>query len=138
VITKAAFVEFQAAMGISPASGYYGPITRAFIAARPLGISQPSAISTSTESGSTTTLSRDLYEGVSGEDVLTLQILLNANGYKVASTGSGSPGNETTYFGPATKAAVIRFQIARGISPAVGYVGPLTRAALALLSTQKY
>jgi len=76
-------------------------------------------------------LAHNLYRGISGEDVRTLQKLLNTNGYAVASTGLGSLGNETIYFGSATEAAVIRFQIARGISPAVGYVGPLTRAALA-------
>lgn len=83
--------------------------------------------------GSTGTLSRDLYRGVSGEDVRALQKLLNANGYTVAVTGAGSPGNETTYFGPATLATVIKFQIARSIMPSVGFVGPITRAALAVL-----
>lgn len=124
-ITKAALVEYQATVGISPTSGYYGPITRAFITAHPLEASQPPA------GGSTVALTRNLYKGISGEDVRTLQILLNTNGYVVASTGLGSLGNETIYFGPATETAVIRFQIARGISPAVGYVGPITRAALA-------
>jgi peptidoglycan hydrolase-like protein with peptidoglycan-binding domain len=65
--------------------------------------------------------------------VRTLQKLLNANGYTVALSGPGSAGNETLYFGPATRAAVIKFQIAKGIVPAVGYVGVLTRAALAFL-----
>ena len=77
-------------------------------------------------------LSRDLDQGMTGEDVRALQALLNADGYAVASTGAGSPGNETTYFGPATQAAVIRFQLARGISPAAGYVGPITRKALGI------
>ena len=75
---------------------------------------------------------RDLYLGVSGEDVRTLQTLLNADGYTVASAGAGSSGSETTYFGPATQTAVIRFQIAKNISPAVGYVGPITRNALGI------
>ena len=134
MITKAALVEYQVAVGISPPGGYYGPVTRAFVTAHPLGTAQPPAVSSSsTVGGSGVALSRDLYRGVSGEDVRTLQRLLNANGFTVAETGSGSPGNETTYFGPATEAAVIRFQIARGITPSVGYVGPLTRAALAAL-----
>jgi peptidoglycan hydrolase-like protein with peptidoglycan-binding domain len=130
-ITEAALVEFQTAVGISPAAGYYGPITRAFIAAHPLGTLNNSTVTaTSTNIGSVVTSSRDLSLGVSGEDVLALQQLLNTDGYAVAATGPGSPGNETTYFGPATEAAVIRFQIAHSISPAAGYVGPLTRAAL--------
>jgi len=127
IITKAALLEFQVLVGIATPSGYYGPITRAFIAAHPLGASQPSAAS------GTVMFSRDLQQGMTGEDVRTLQVLLNSRGFMVAASGSGSPGNETIYFGPATKAAVIKFQIARGISPAVGYVGPLTRAALSSL-----
>ena len=131
VITKAALVEYQVAVGISPPSGYYGPVTRAFIAAHPLGASLPPVPGNPPPGDGTVAFSRNLYQGVSGEDVRALQKLLNANGYTVASTGPGSSGNETIYFGPATEAAVIRFQTARGITPPVGYVGPLTRAALA-------
>ncbi len=76
---------------------------------------------------------RNLYRGVNGEDVRALQIFLNTHGYTLAASGAGSPGNETAYFGPATEAAVVRFQTAQHISPAVGYVGPLTRAAFASL-----
>lgn len=124
VITKAALVEYQVAVGISPTSGYYGPETRAFIVSHPLGTTQPPA------SGGNLVLTRDLYRNISGEDVRTLQKLLNADGYAVALSGAGSPGNETIYFGPATEAAVIKFQLARGIKPPAGYVGPITRAAL--------
>lgn len=126
-ITKAALLEFQVLVGIATPGGYYGPVTRTFIAAHPLGTPQPPT------GNGTTTLSRDLSQGMSGEDVRTLQGLLNAKGFMVAATSSGSPGSETIYFGPATQAAVIRFQVARGILPAVGYVGPLTRAALTTL-----
>lgn len=127
IITKAALVEYQVAVGIYPASGYYGPVTRAFIAAHSLGASQTPA------TGDTAVLTRDLYQGVSGEDVRTLQKLLNANGYIVAAAGNGSSGNETTYFGPATQSAVIRLQNAQGITPPAGYVGPITRASLTSL-----
>ena len=34
----------------------------------------------------------------------------------------------TGYFGPLTKAAVVKFQLEKGISPAAGYFGPKTRA----------
>ncbi|MDP2930561.1 MAG: peptidoglycan DD-metalloendopeptidase family protein [bacterium] len=130
VITKSALVEYQVAVGISPSSGN-GSVTRAVIEAHPFGALQ-SPVPSPTPVGSTVVvLTRNLYQGISGEDVRTLQKLLNANGYAVASIGAGSPGNETIYFGPATEAAVIRFQIARGISPAMGYVGPITRAAFA-------
>ena len=45
--------------------------------------------------------------------------------------GGGSPGNETTMFGGLTRAALIEFQKANGITPAVGYFGPKTRAYIA-------
>ena len=120
-ITRAALMEYQTSMRISPSNGYYGSATREFITAHPL---------TSQNNPTSVTFTRNLYLGISGEDVRTLQKLLNANGYTVAITSYGSAGNETTYFGPATKAAVIKFQITKGISPVAGYVGPITRLAL--------
>lgn len=71
---------------------------------------------------------RNLTVGSQGEDVRQLQTFLNTRGYAVASVGAGSRGNETTYFGPATRAALARYQAANGISPAAGYFGPMTRA----------
>ena len=72
----------------------------------------------------------DLTMGSLGEEVRALQQYLNAHGYTVSSTGAGSKGNETTRFGGLTKAALIKFQKAKGITPAVGYFGPKTRAAV--------
>ena len=72
----------------------------------------------------------DLTVGSLGEQVRALQMLLNAKGFTVASSGPGSPGNETTTFGALTKAALIEYQKAKGITPAVGFFGPLTRAAI--------
>jgi len=66
---------------------------------------------------------------MSGADVKALQVYLNTHGYVVSSSGPGSVGNETSKFGGATRAAVIKFQKAMGITPAVGYFGPKTRAA---------
>jgi hypothetical protein len=74
--------------------------------------------------------SRDLTSGKTGSDVKSLQQYLNAKGFIVAISGAGSPGNETTYFGPATKAALIKFQKAMGISPTSGYFGPITRGMI--------
>ena len=74
--------------------------------------------------------------GDRGGEVMNIQKFLNANGFQVAAAGPGSPGNETDYFGPATKAAVIRFQNAYaseilapvGLTAGTGYWGNSTRA----------
>jgi hypothetical protein len=77
---------------------------------------------------------RDLRLGMRGEDVKNLQIILNARGFTVALKGPGSPGNETTYFGPATRRALFNFQEANkiklNISQGTGYFGIRTRALL--------
>lgn len=70
---------------------------------------------------------RDLKLGMQGSDVLALQKYLNANGYTISSTGYGSKGRETNYFGKATQIALIRFQKDKGIKPAAGYFGVVTR-----------
>ena len=57
------------------------------------------------------TWARNLSIGSSGDDVRQLQRFLNGNPQtQVASSGAGSPGNETTYYGPATARAVSKFQ----------------------------
>ena len=71
-------------------------------------------------------LPRTLWLKMTGEDVKVLQIFLNTHGYPLASTGYGSLNNETTYFGSLTQVAVIKFQKANNITPAVGYLGPIT------------
>jgi len=79
----------------------------------------------------TTPTQRNLTLNVQGQDVLNLQKFLNAQGFTIALSGAGSPGKETTYFGPLTRSALARFQAANGITPAVGYFGSLTRAFIA-------
>jgi lysophospholipase L1-like esterase len=85
----------------------------------------------STNPSSTTThaiFTRNLYYGVGKNiQIQLLQQYLNAHGFTVAVIGNGSVGHETTYFGPATKAALSRFQKAYGIIPSNGYFGPITR-----------
>lgn len=72
----------------------------------------------------------NLSAGSSGSDVKALQQFLNTHGYTVATSGAGSSGNETSVFGALTRAALIRYQQAKGITPAVGFFGPITRAAI--------
>ena len=73
--------------------------------------------------------------GFSGADVAELQKALNRSpDTQVATFGAGSPGAETTYFGPLTRAAVIRFQekyknevlLPASVAQGTGYVGTFT------------
>lgn len=80
-----------------------------------------------------------LKPGSSGNDVKRLQQILNSSSdTQIATSGVGSPENETTYFGSATKAALQKFQskygiISSGSPETTGYgsLGPKTRAKLA-------
>lgn len=80
--------------------------------------------------------SSNLSLGLRSDEVKTLQKWLNLDpGTQVASSGVGSPGNETNYFGPATQKAVQKFQLKYGVvsSPTeqgYGNVGPKTRIKL--------
>lgn len=77
---------------------------------------------------------RPLIVGSSGQDVKNLQIFLNYSGYPIASAGVGSRGKETTFFGPATRRALIRYQEVNrseiltpaGLKNGTGYFGPST------------
>ncbi|MFA5080082.1 MAG: peptidoglycan-binding domain-containing protein [Candidatus Paceibacterota bacterium] len=83
------------------------------------------------------TFTKNLTLGSRGEDVKYLQVFLNADPEtKVSVSGAGSAGNETTYFGNATKAAVKKFQTKYGITPVAGYFGVISRTkANQLLAT---
>ena len=89
-----------------------------------------------TVSGGTTgvtacSFTKDLTLGSTGDDVKCLQQYLNAAGYPVASTGVGSAGSESTYFGTLTQSALAKWQAAMSVSPTAGYFGSLSRAKYA-------
>src|SRR3989344_5938478 len=68
-------------------------------------------------------ITSDLTVGSRGDQVVTLQSALVAQGHLVMPAGVAMG-----YFGSLTKAAVAKWQAANGIAPAVGYFGPLSRA----------
>lgn len=73
--------------------------------------------------------------GSRGTDVMNLQKVLNSYSQtRVAESGAGSPGLETSTFGPATRAAVNKFQalhlVDLGITAPTGNVFAGTRALL--------
>lgn len=68
------------------------------------------------------TFTRSLTVGSRGDDVRALQEVLAEKGFfTVAPTG---------YFGNITKRAVAAWQASAGVSPALGYFGPISRAAM--------
>jgi len=91
------------------------------------------------------TFYRNLKIGMVGEDVRELQKILNMDSdTMVAKIGIGSPGQESSYFGPMTQEAGIRFQEKNreiilkpsGLSSGTGFVGPITRDFLAKSNNQ--
>jgi Uncharacterized protein conserved in bacteria (DUF2330)/Putative peptidoglycan binding domain len=84
--------------------------------------------------GKAYTFTRSLKVGSVGEDVRELQKILNAEGFTIAKSGPGAPGSESTYFGPATKMALIKYQnyyrsdvlTPFGLTAGTGYFGPAT------------
>ncbi len=73
-------------------------------------------------SSASATFNADLTLGSKGADVTALQNWLISKGQSI-------PAGATGYFGAQTKAAVMAWQAASGISPAAGYFGPKSRAA---------
>jgi peptidoglycan hydrolase-like protein with peptidoglycan-binding domain len=70
-------------------------------------------------------------------EVFWLQQFLNDTGYVLTSSGPGSAGQETSFYGPITQAALKQFQCDKSVvcsgtpeSTGYGLVGPKTRSAL--------
>ncbi|HEY4488098.1 MAG TPA: glycosyl hydrolase family 18 protein [Candidatus Paceibacterota bacterium] len=103
------------------------------------GVATPNTPGTPSSGGSGavsgTQLTRTLVLGSTGEDVRMLQRILNSDAdTRIAASGVGSSGQETTRFAGMTLSAVRKFQVKHGIAQAgqlgYGVVGPMTRAKL--------
>jgi peptidoglycan hydrolase-like protein with peptidoglycan-binding domain len=124
-LTEGAVKKYQCAKAITctgtpSTTGYgaVGPRTR-------IALKGTTTTATPTPTTSTTlpVLTRDLSLGARGTDVTALQNYLISKNYLTV-------GNNTGYFGPLTQAAVIKFQIANNITPALGYFGAKSRGVL--------
>jgi hypothetical protein len=82
--------------------------------------------------GSCSTFSVNFGIGISGGDVISLQSILQNQGFSISYSEINS-----SFFGPSTQAAVRGFQQKYGIS-ATGFVGPRTRAVLNQLNQNCY
>ena len=137
--TKAALTRFQTTYasivlspyGLTQATGYFGTATmkEANLLQKASCQSTVSAAAPAQTMATAYHFTTTLSPGSTGEEVRQLQIFLNTHGFPIAKSGNGSPGQESTYFGHATKAALTRFQASNGI-PATGYFGSLTMQAL--------
>ncbi|MES2225673.1 MAG: fibronectin type III domain-containing protein [Patescibacteria group bacterium] len=131
--TKAALAAFQAASGIVPSVGYFGPLTRAFIAAGTvsLPVTNPTGTAVTPATPLPTSVSgfvftRPLFLGDTGADVIALQTILQAKGFYTYPVITG-------YYGQVTLQAVADFQRSVGLDH-LGYVGPATRGVLNTLT----
>ena len=80
-------------------------------------------IAGSAGTGSATMFNTDLTVGSTGADVVALQTWLVGKGLLTMPAGVAMG-----YFGNLTKSALAAYQASVGITPAVGYFGPITRA----------
>jgi len=88
-----------------------------------LALSVVAPVATSAQS-MTNAFNTSLKMGARGADVVALQSFLEAKGLLTMPAGVAKG-----YFGGLTKSAVVAYQISRGVVPASGYFGPLTRAS---------
>ena len=147
-VTEAALRRFQCerftlCAGAPETTGYgfLGPKTRALLNAETPSLipteplSPAPSLETPPQPTSSGAFTRTLSLGMKGNDIKALQEFLNRQGFKLISSGPGSPGQETSFFGLATRAALIRFQevyheeilVPLGLTTGTGIFGPATR-----------
>ncbi|HRH26292.1 MAG TPA: cadherin domain-containing protein [Candidatus Paceibacterota bacterium] len=131
-----ALSRFQAANGISPAAGYFGPTTRAFVSSYGMSAIPSNAgyqsVITPNSKPAQHVFSQPMSLGSKGGEVFALQNFLVTQGVLTAD-------NVTGFFGPVTRNAVGIFQIQQGIiassqDSSYGLVGPTTRAKINAVS----
>ena len=116
----AGFTLVAMSFAVAPAAHAQTTMTAAQIQAE---ITALQAQLSAAQGGSMTTpmFTTSLTIGSTGSEVSALQTWLIGKGYSI-------PAGATGYFGTQTQAAVAAYQAANGISPAVGYFGPITMA----------
>ena len=122
------------ALSVGGGSVYFSPVALP-VATTTVATTTPVSSSTPTTvvlSAATYNFPRNLKFGMKGDDVKFLQQFLNTQGFILAKYGAGAPGNETIYFGPRTRAALIRFQKNAELKP-TGQLDDITRAYVKLL-----
>jgi peptidoglycan hydrolase-like protein with peptidoglycan-binding domain len=135
--------EILSPWGLTKGTGYVGKTTRAKLNAI---LGETSTVpSISKFPCEKISFERNLTFGSFGQDVKCLQYILNQDPEtQLAETGPGSPGNETEFFGPLTRKAVIKFQEKYkvdilspwGLEKGTGFVGKTTRKKLNEILTQ--
>jgi peptidoglycan hydrolase-like protein with peptidoglycan-binding domain len=119
--TRSSVVRFQLAARLAPASGTVGARTASTLRSWVLQRRSVSGAASRHRQRHAASLPGVLRMRMSGPAVRTLQTWLTQVGIPTTADGS---------FGPGTKAAVVRFQLAAGLAPASGTAGQRTLSTL--------
>lgn len=139
-VTKAAVMAYQTSVGISPADGLLGPLTRASINSNISTSTTVTNVAPVTNTNTTISNAQSFFSGLPssyrinnnlalgsrGAEVVTLQSFLEVKGFLTMPSGVAKGEYDTN-----TKNAMVNYQISKGISPADGMFGPVTRAVFA-------